>query len=168
MAVPALELKPRQTVALFDAALRLCARSSGVWSLTLPAGACVIAAVFHLVDTLSRKGPLLEPVALFTAAWLFRAISMGAACHFLDGQVLGAQEPNAWSSFLAALKRAPSLVTTAAFVALLNALIWAELSSVSSKCSINSSRCTLLRLRKSAITRNAIPSSHGRTGFSGS
>ncbi len=124
MAVPALELKPRQTVALFDAALRLCARSSGVWSLTLPAGACVIAAVFHLVDTLSRKGPLLEPVALFTAAWLFRAISMGAACHFLDGQVLGAQEPNAWSSFLAALKRAPSLVTTAAFVALLNALIW--------------------------------------------
>ncbi|MBS1153893.1 MAG: hypothetical protein H6Q89_5591, partial [Myxococcaceae bacterium] len=73
MAVPALELKPRQTVALFDAALRLCARSSGVWSLTLPAGAAVIAALFHLVDTATHHRALQGPVALFTAAWIFRA-----------------------------------------------------------------------------------------------
>lgn len=124
MAVPALELKPRQTVALFDAALRLCARSTGVWSLTLPAGACVIAAVFHLVDVATRHGPLLEPVAFFTAAWIFRAISMGASCHFLEVQVLGTTEPNAWSSFVAALKRTPSLIITAAFTAFLNGLIW--------------------------------------------
>jgi hypothetical protein len=124
MAVPALELKPRQTVALFDAALRLCARSTGVWSLTLPAGACVIAAVFHLVDSISRHRAPLEPVALFTAAWIFRAISMGAACHFLEGQVLGTTEPNTWTSFVAALKRAPSLIITAAFTAMFNGLIW--------------------------------------------
>lgn len=124
MAVPALELKPRQTVALFDAALRLCARSTGVWSLTLPAGACVIAAVFHLVDVISHKGKLLEPVALFTLAWVFRAISMGAACHFLAAQVLGTDEPNAFASFVAALRRTPSLVITAAFTAFLNGVIW--------------------------------------------
>ncbi len=125
MAAPALELKPRQTVALFDAALRLCARSTGVWSLTLPAGAAVIAALFHLVDTIGQRRSLVWPVALFTAAWLFRAISMGAACHFLEAQVLKAEEPIAWRSFVAALRRTPSLIITAAFTAFLNALIWA-------------------------------------------
>ncbi len=124
MAVPALELKPRTTVALFDAALRLSARSVGVWSLTLPAGAGVIAAVFHLVDAISHRRSLLMPVALFTLAWVFRAISMGAACHFLEQQVLGTTEPDAWKSFIAALKRTPSLIITAAFVAFLNAVIW--------------------------------------------
>ncbi len=124
MAVPALELRPRKTVALFDAALRLCARSSGVWSVTLPAGACVIAALFSLVDAVTHHRALLTPVALFTAAWLFRAVSMGAACHFLQVQVLGNVEANAWSSFAAALKRAPSLIITAAFTAFFNTLIW--------------------------------------------
>lgn len=124
MAVPALELKPRQTIALFDAALRLCARSSGVWALTLPAGAAVIAALFHLVDVSTHHGPLLVPVALFTAAWIFRALSMGAACHFLQLQVLGVVEPTARASFLAAIQKAPSLIITAAYMAFLNGLLW--------------------------------------------
>ena len=124
MPVPALELKPRQSIALFDAALRLCARSSGVWSLTLPAGACVIAAAFVLVDAISHHQDLLVPSAQFTAAWIFRAISMGAACHFLEGQVLGSTEPDPWRSFLAALKRTPSLIITAALTLMINSLIW--------------------------------------------
>ena len=57
MAVPALELKPRQTIALFDAALRLCARSSGVWSLTLPADDAV-----SVLD--ARSGALLSTIAV--------------------------------------------------------------------------------------------------------
>jgi hypothetical protein len=124
MAVPALELKPRQTIALFDAALRLCARSAGVWSLTLPAGAAVVATAFLLVDSIDHHRPILEPAIYFTAAWLFRAISMGAACHFLEAQVLRPTEPSVWGSFRAALARAPSLFITAGLTLFLNGLLW--------------------------------------------
>ncbi|RKH88880.1 hypothetical protein D7Y13_41155, partial [Corallococcus praedator] len=54
MAVSALELRPRGPVALMDAALRLCARNAGLWALTLPGGAAVVAALLHLVDAVDH------------------------------------------------------------------------------------------------------------------
>ncbi|MEW5741823.1 MAG: DUF4129 domain-containing protein [Myxococcota bacterium] len=124
MAVDALELKPRGAVALFDAAIRTCATSTGVWALTLPAGAALVAALFNVAEAIRRQEDLSQPVAIFTAAWAFRAISQGAACAYLERQILGPGEPSVRASFLAALKRAPSLITTAAVVAVLNGLLW--------------------------------------------
>lgn len=124
MSVDALDLKPRGPIALFDAAIRVCATSSGVWALTLPAGAALVAAVFATAEAAHRGESLKWPAALLTAAWVFRAISQGAACQYLEQQLLGPGEPSARKSFLAGLKRAPSLVVTAAVVATLNALIW--------------------------------------------
>lgn len=124
MAVSALELRPRNAVALFDAALRLCVTSSGVWALTLPAGALLVGALFQLVDAITRNHSLLEPVAFFTGAWLFRAISQGAACHYVEHQVLGTTPPSVRGSFLAALKRAPSLFIATTWMAVVNSLIW--------------------------------------------
>ncbi len=124
MAVSALELRPRGPIALFDAAIRVCATSTGVWALTLPAGAALIAALFTLADAISRRQSLLLPVCWWTLAWVFRAISQGAACHHVEQQLLAASEPSVRASFLAALKRAPGLVTAAATLAVLNGAIW--------------------------------------------
>ena len=55
MAVDALELRPRNAVALFDAAVRLCATTTGVWALTLPTGALIVASLFTLVEA-NRRG----------------------------------------------------------------------------------------------------------------
>src|SRR5438132_492984 len=75
MAVDALELRPRTTLQLFDAAIRLCSRSLGVWSVTLPAGAGLVAATFELIGAIAHHRPLVVPAALFTAAWMFRALT---------------------------------------------------------------------------------------------
>lgn len=123
MAVDALELRPRTTVALFDAAIRVCATSSGVWALTLPAGAALTAALFEVAEAVQRHQDLGLPVALFTLAWCFRALSQGAATWYVEQQVLAPQEPSARAAYLAALKRAPSLIITAAFTAVLNAVL---------------------------------------------
>jgi hypothetical protein len=124
MAVDALELRPRSTLALFDSALKLCGRSMGVWAITLPAGAALVAATFELVDAVKHHAPLVVPAALFTAAWLFRAISQGAATHYLERLILEAGEPSAGASFWAALKRAPALLYAAGFCLFLNGLVW--------------------------------------------
>ncbi|MEW6435217.1 MAG: DUF4129 domain-containing protein [Myxococcota bacterium] len=124
MSVDALDLKPRGPVALFDAAIRVCATSSGVWALTLPAGAALVAAVFSAVEAARRGEPLAGPAAVLTAAWAWRAVSQGAACHYLEQQLLGPGEPSTRRSFLAGFKRAPSLVTTAFVVAALNLVLW--------------------------------------------
>lgn len=124
MSVDALDLKPRGPIALFDAAIRVCATSSGVWALTLPAGAALVAAVFSAVEAARRGEPLAGPAAALTAAWAWRAVSQGAACHYLEQQLLGPGEPSTRRSFLAGLKRAPSLVTTALVVAALNLVLW--------------------------------------------
>jgi hypothetical protein len=124
MAVDAIELKPRGAVALFDAAVRICATSTGVWALTLPAGAALVLALFHLSEAIRRHEALTGPVAFLTAAWAFRAISQGAACTYLERQLLGPGEPSVLASFLAGLKRAPSLITTAAVLAVLNTALW--------------------------------------------
>ncbi len=122
MAAPALELRPRSTVALFDAAIRLCARNSAVWALTLPAGAALTAAVFNLFEAGTRHAPMLVPVAWLTAAWAFRALSQGAACRYLEALVLEPTEPSLWSCWAAALKRAPSLWVTMGFSLVVHAL----------------------------------------------
>jgi len=124
MAVDALELRPRNAVALFDAAVRLCATTTGVWALTLPAGALLVATLFSLVEAITRHQPLMIPVALWTAAWLFRALSQGAACHYVEQQVLGTTAPSLRASALAALKRAPALVLASAVMAVINAALW--------------------------------------------
>jgi hypothetical protein len=124
MAVDALELKPRSTLALFDSGLKLCGRSMGVWALALPAGAALVAATFELVDAVHRHRPVLVPSALFTAAWLFRALSQGAATHYLERLILEPNEPSAAASYWAALKRAPALFYAAGFCLFLNALVW--------------------------------------------
>jgi hypothetical protein len=124
MAVDALELKPRTTLALFDSGLKLCSRSMGVWALTLPAGAGLVAATFELVDAVHRHRPLVVPAALFTAAWLFRALAQGAATHYLERMILEPNEPSARASYWAALKRAPALLYAAGFCLVLNGLVW--------------------------------------------
>src|SRR4051794_4657744 len=120
MAVDALELRPRNAVALFDAAVRLCATTTGVWSITLPTGALLVATLFSLVEAVSRRQPLLVPVALWTAAWILRAIAQGAACHYVEQQVLGTAAPSVRASLLAALKRAPGLIVASAVMAVTN------------------------------------------------
>jgi hypothetical protein len=124
MAVDALELRPRSTLQLFDAAVRLCSRTLGVWAITLPAGAALTAATFELIETLSRHHPPARAAALFTAAWMFRAISQGAAAHYLEQQLLETQEPSSWRAFVAALRHAPALVFCAGYCLTLNAMIW--------------------------------------------
>lgn len=116
MAVPAIELKPRGAVALFDSAIRLCARSSGVWALTLPGGAVVTWASLQLAEAVTRRGELLVPCALFTAAWLLRGVFMGAACHYLDELVVGATPPTTWRSLRAAFARLPSLLIASVYL----------------------------------------------------
>ncbi len=116
MAVDAVELRPRGAVSIFDAAVRLVTTSSGLWALTLPSGAAVIAAGLALAERVERHGSIVAPAAWWTAAWIFRALSQGAACHFAEQQVVGLSEPNTWASWRAALKRAPSLVTTCALM----------------------------------------------------
>jgi len=123
MAVDALELRPRTTVALFDAAIRVCATSTGVWALTLPAGAALTAALFNAAEAVQHHQDLKLPVLLWTLAWCFRALSQGAATWYVEQQVLAPHEPSARAAYLAALKRAPSLIITAAFTAGLNAVL---------------------------------------------
>lgn len=122
MPVPAIELKPRTAMALFDSAIRLCARSSGVWALTLPGGALVVWAVLELVEAITRRQDLLLPSALFAAAWTARGFFMAAACHYVDEQVLGATPPSTWRSLKAALGRAPSVIITAVYLPLFTVL----------------------------------------------
>ncbi len=120
MAVSALELRPRGAIALLDAAIRLCARTSGVWALSLPAGAVVVASVLHLFDALDHGRDPFWPAALVTLAWLMRGIFMGASCHLLEQQVLGQTEPTPFGSLKAALRRLPSLTIAVGYLAVLN------------------------------------------------
>lgn len=124
MAVDAIELRPRGPIWLFDAAIRLCARATGVWSLLLPSGALLVAAAFNLVETISRARPAAMPVLWFTLAWFFRGHCMGATCHYLEAQLMQPGEPSPWRSFVAALKRAPSLIITSWAVPTLNVCLW--------------------------------------------
>lgn len=114
MAVDALQLRPRRTLALYDAALRAAAGSSGVWVLTMPAAAALVFAVFTLAEALARGRPLLAPVLWLTGAFVLRCLSQGAASHFLEAQLLSLVAPTARGSFKAALRRAPSLVVAGA------------------------------------------------------
>src|SRR5262245_6656017 len=124
MAVDALELRPRNAVALFDAAVRLCATTTGVWAITLPSGALLVGTLFMLVEAINRRQPLMVPVALWTGAWVFRAIPQGAACHYVEQQVLGTTPPSVRASLLAALKRAPGLIVASAVMAVINVALW--------------------------------------------
>src|SRR6476620_5356397 len=113
MAVPAPELRPRGPLALFAAAIRLCARSADLWAITLLPGALVLGAFLSWVDAISHVRSLLLPSALLTCAWLVRALGQGAACYHLEQQLLSNDPPTAWKSWRAALRRAPSLLVTA-------------------------------------------------------
>ena len=124
MAVDALELRPRNAIALFDAAVRLCATTTGVWAITLPSGALLVGALFNLAEAIRRNQPLAVPVAIWTFAWMVRAVSQGAACHHVEQQILGTTQPSVRASFKAALARAPGLITASAWLAGLNALLW--------------------------------------------
>lgn len=109
-------------MALFDAAVRLCARSSGAWALTLPGGAAVVWAVLDLADALARNLPLAMPALLFTAAWLFRGVCQASTCHHLEAMIVSDTPASAWGSFRAALQRLPSLVITAVYLPLFTLL----------------------------------------------
>lgn len=120
MAVSALELRPRGAVAILDAALRLCSRTTGVWALTLPGGAMVTAALLHLADAATHRQSLALPALWMTLAWLARGVLQGATCHYLQELLLGQKEPTALSSLRAALGRLPSLFATTAFLLVFN------------------------------------------------
>lgn len=124
MAVDALELKPRNAVALFDAAVRLSITTAGLWALTLPTGALLVGALFSLAEAIRRGTGLALPAFVWTLAWIARAISQGAACHYADQQVLGTTPPSVRASLMAALKRAPGLVTASAWLFVVNTLLW--------------------------------------------
>jgi len=124
MAVDAKELKPRNAIALFDAAVRFASTSSGLWALTLPSGAALIASLFTLAEAIRRGERLLLPVALFTLAWMFRAISQGATCHYADVSLLGTQPPSMRGSFKAALRHAPGLITASAWLFVVNSFLF--------------------------------------------
>src|SRR4051812_47653550 len=109
MAVPAIELRPRGPLALFDAAIRLCARTSDLWAITLLPGALVVGAFLSWVDAVKHVRPVLLPTIFLTVAWMVRALGQGAACHYLEKQLLSNEPPTAWGAFRAALRRAPSL-----------------------------------------------------------
>src|SRR2546423_5411883 len=123
MGVSALELRPRGAVALFDAGIRLCARSSGLWALGLPGGAIVTAAALPLIDAIAHKRAIFIPTVLFTAAWCARAIFQGASCHYLEQTLLGAKAPTTWSSLRAALGKAPSLIIASVYLVFFNLLV---------------------------------------------
>src|SRR5262245_59480024 len=110
MAIAATELRPRSAVALFDAAVRLAARSTGLWALTLPGGAAVTAAAIHFLDQARGGDDGWTPALWLTAAWFFRAVCQGAASHWAQQLLVGPGEASAVRSFLEALKRLPSLV----------------------------------------------------------
>ncbi|NPC53118.1 DUF4129 domain-containing protein [Corallococcus sp. AB032C] len=123
MAVSALELRPRGPVALMDAALRLCARDAGVWALTLPGGAAVVAALLHLVDAVDHGRSPTLPALYVTLAWFLRGVGQGAACHYVQEVLLGAKaEPSVRQSLRAAMERLPSLFIAVAYLALFNVL----------------------------------------------
>lgn len=123
MAVDSLELKPRGSVALLDAAVRLCGRALGVWSIVLPAGAALTWALFELVEALRLNRPTFWPATALAGAWLFRAVAQGAACAHLEETVLGAGEPDAWRSWRVALYRLPSLLVVCAHNLVLNVVL---------------------------------------------
>ncbi|CAM4298618.1 DUF4129 domain-containing protein [Corallococcus sp. ZKHCc1 1396] len=121
MAVSALELRPRGPVALMDAALRLCARNAGLWALTLPGGAGVVAALLHLVDAVDHGRSPTLPALYLTLAWLVRGVGQGAACHYVQEVLLGTRaEPPVGASVRAALGRLPSLGIAVAYLAFFN------------------------------------------------
>ncbi|NOK23383.1 DUF4129 domain-containing protein [Corallococcus carmarthensis] len=123
MAVSALELRPRGPVALMDAALRLCARDAGVWALTLPGGAAVVAALLHLLDAVDHGRSPTLPALYVTLAWFLRGVGQGAACHYVQEVLLGAKaEPSVRQSLRAALSRLPSLFIAVAYLAFFNVL----------------------------------------------
>ncbi|NPC76142.1 DUF4129 domain-containing protein [Corallococcus exiguus] len=123
MAVSALELRPRGPVALMDAALRLCARDAGVWALTLPGGAAVVAALLHLVDAVDHGRSPTLPALYVTLAWFLRGVGQGAACHYVQELLLGAKtEPSVRQSLRAALEKLPSLFIAVAYLAFFNVL----------------------------------------------
>ncbi|MCY1015415.1 DUF4129 domain-containing protein [Pyxidicoccus sp. MSG2] len=124
MAVSALELRPRGAVALMDAALRLCARNTGVWALTLPGGAAVVAAVLYLAEAVRMGRPLALPSLALTLAWFLRGLCQGAACHYTQEVLLGTKaEPSAWASMRAALGRAPGLFIAVAYLFVFNTVV---------------------------------------------
>ena len=83
----------------------------------------MVSAIFNLAETIQRHGDLALPVAWVTIAWVFRAISQGAACHYLEQQVLSPTEPTARESWKRAFMKAPSLTITAAHNLVLNSLL---------------------------------------------
>ncbi|QDE67626.1 DUF4129 domain-containing protein [Myxococcus xanthus] len=124
MAVSALEFRPRNAVALMDAALRLCTRNAGVWALTLPGGAAVVAAMLYLAESVRMGWPLVVPSLLLTLAWFLRGLGQGATCHYVQELLLGTQgEPSAWASLKAALGRMPALFIAVAYLLGLNTLV---------------------------------------------
>lgn len=122
MPASALELRPRGAVAILDSAVRLCARHSGPWALTLPAGALLTAALLHVAEQARYQRPLAVPVLLLTLAWCARGLLQGAACHYLQELLLGQGEPSVLASLRAALARAPSLVAATGYLFAFNAL----------------------------------------------
>jgi hypothetical protein len=112
MAVDALELKPRNAVALVDAAVRVTATSSGLWALVLPSGAALVAATFFAAEAVRMRQSLALPTLALSAAWVFRAVTQGAAAHYLGQLVIGTSaNVSTWQSLKAALLRLPALLT---------------------------------------------------------
>lgn len=122
MSVPAIELRPRGALQLFDAAIRLCARSSDLWAISIIPAALVVGAVLKFVDAIDHVRPLFLPTLLLTGAWLIRAIGQGASCWYLEKRLLSNEEVTPLKAYRAALGRLPSLWITAGYNLVFNAI----------------------------------------------
>ncbi len=124
MAVPPSELQPRSAIELFDASLRLCSRSLGVWAVLLPAHAALaLSLVWVWRDVEAHQGHLASGVALTGALWL-RGIAKGALAAFLEGELFGTSPASVRTCWRQALARLPSLTLTTTASLVREALIW--------------------------------------------
>ncbi len=122
MAVSALELRPRTSLALLDATIRFVTRQSGPWALTLPTAGLVVVAALQLQQAVRRGDPLAFPSLLLALAWVLRCAAQGAACHHVEQLLLAPTAPPLRASVAAALSRLPRLVFAAGYWAWFHAL----------------------------------------------
>jgi hypothetical protein len=110
MAVDALQLRPRSTLALFDASLRVAFASSGLVAIVMPSAALLTYACFTLAEAIIRGQSLTIPSGLVVFSFLVRCFTQGAASHFLEQQLVSAAESTVKDSLRRALARLPGLI----------------------------------------------------------
>lgn len=122
MPVGSHELRPRGALAIFDSALHVCSQKAGVWALTLPSSAFVVASLLTLAEAVRNDGSVGLPALMLAVSWVFRGISQGAASHHVEQCLLETNAPSSISSLYLAFRRAPLFIIVTSVVGILNIL----------------------------------------------